>query len=172
MKYIVYSLLLIIMFSCNKNEGSSETLHIKIKSFKKITLPDSKMPARKQLKIVTYINGDCYACVKELAEWKGFFINDSSRVQFLFFFSSLDTAHFFSYVKEHFDFGYPLFYDKESEYLTKNNIKKYDKMFQTFLLDKNDSVVLVGNPFLNKRLMNLYRQEIDRRTQKPDVINK
>ena len=163
MKYIAYSLL-IVLFSCHRKEGSNKALSGKIGSFKKIILPGPNIVAHKQLKIVTYINGDCYGCVKELEKWQGFYINDSSRAQFLFYFSSMDTAHFFSYIKKHFDVGFQLIYDKEEEYLTKNNIEKYDKMFQTFLLDRDNKVILIGNPLYNKKLAELYRREISKRT--------
>ncbi len=165
MKSFVFVLLLSLL-SCNNEIKNKETLNGKIERFKKIILPKNKLLNRKQLKIVTYINGDCYACVKELEEWKEWLVRDSINIQFLFIYESTDTAHFNSYIKKYFNIEYPLVYDNESEYLSKNNINKYDKMFQTFLLDKNDSVILVGNPFLNKKLAELYRKEIEKRAKR------
>lgn len=51
-------------------------------------------------------------------------------------------------------------YDKEDQYLKKNSLEKYTDMFRTFLLDKNDRVVLVGDPLRSTKLQKLYTEKI------------
>lgn len=51
-------------------------------------------------------------------------------------------------------------YDKEDLYLKKNSLEKYTDMFRTFLLDKNDRVVLVGDPLRNAEIQKLYNEKI------------
>lgn len=53
-----------------------------------------------------------------------------------------------------------LIYDKEDQYLKKNSLEKYTDMFRTFLLDKNNRVVLVGDPLRSTKLQKLYTEKI------------
>lgn len=50
--------------------------------------------------------------------------------------------------------------DKEDVFLQKNSLEKYSDMYRTFLLDKNDKIVLVGNPLRNIDLQDLYSDMI------------
>ena len=56
-------------------------------------------------------------------------------------------------------FEYPLFLDKNRQMQQINNFPK-EPMFQTFLLDKNNRVLLIGNPIGNTKLWNLYKDII------------
>lgn len=51
-------------------------------------------------------------------------------------------------------------YDKEEQYLKKNALEKYTDMFRAFLLDKNNRVVLVGDPLRSTDLQKLYTEKI------------
>lgn len=51
-------------------------------------------------------------------------------------------------------------YDKEDQYLKKNSLEKYADMFRVFLLDKDNRVVLVGDPLLSTNLQKLYTEKI------------
>ena len=51
-------------------------------------------------------------------------------------------------------------YDKEDQYLKKNSLEKYTDMFRAFLLDKNNRVVLVGDPLRSTDIQKLYTEKI------------
>lgn len=51
-------------------------------------------------------------------------------------------------------------YDEEDQYLKKNSLEKYTDMFRAFLLDKNNRVVLVGDPLRSTELQKLYTEKI------------
>ncbi len=53
-----------------------------------------------------------------------------------------------------------IFYDKNNEYLKKNSLEAYTDMFQAFLLDKYNRVVLVGDPLRSTDLQKLYTEKI------------
>ncbi|MFW6096397.1 MAG: hypothetical protein ACOC8S_08165 [Bacteroidota bacterium] len=58
---------------------------------------------------------------------------------------------------------FPLLLDKENKYMETNELPFGEKKYQSFLLDANNKVVLVGNPIYNDELMELYRVEINKR---------
>ena len=59
--------------------------------------------------------------------------------------------------QQHFD--YPIFIDKKRKMQRINNFPK-EPIYQTFLLDKNNRVLLIGNPIGNIKLWKLYKDII------------
>jgi hypothetical protein len=53
-----------------------------------------------------------------------------------------------------------MLFDVEDRPKKINSLSK-DKNFQTFLLDSNNRVILVGNPMNNKNIFDLYLREIE-----------
>ena len=51
-------------------------------------------------------------------------------------------------------------YDREDQYLKKNSLEKYTDMLSSFLLDKNNRVVLVGDPLRSTDIQKLYTEKI------------
>ena len=118
-----------------------------------------------KLKVTTFIWGECQSCVEDLKKWEHFFeFVHSKRDVEMFFYLNIQEISFF--IKNYYDnnfFKYPLIIDKKLNYLTKNDLPFKNKVYQTFLLDSNNKVILVGNPIYNKKLMKLYKQEINKR---------
>lgn len=52
--------------------------------------------------------------------------------------------------------------DPTEYYSSKNRIGDYTSFFQTFLLDSNDRIMLVGDPLRNNRIKELYNKTIKR----------
>ena len=75
---------------------------------------------------------------------------------------NLDEFREYRYPKE--IHNYPLILDFTNQYLKENDLTKWSR-YKTFLLDKNNKVLLVGNPTYNKKLMKLYKQEINKRLE-------
>jgi hypothetical protein len=59
--------------------------------------------------------------------------------------------------------SYPLFIDTTNAFLKDNNLERSDKILNTFLVNQKNEVILVGNPMYNKKLMKLYKDEINNR---------
>lgn len=55
---------------------------------------------------------------------------------------------------------YPVFIDSEALFLKRNPGIPSGEIFHTFLLDRQNRVVLVGNPVGNEQLWELYKKEI------------
>ena len=118
-----------------------------------------------KLKIATLISGDCGSCVKDLKRWDKFFqfIGSKKEAEILFYLETSKLSYFKTRLYESTIHKYPLIIDKNFKFSDTNKLPPKDKRFQTFLLDSNNRVILVGNPVYNDKLMKLYKKEIKKR---------
>ena len=110
-------------------------------------------------KVVTYIDSvGCTSCKLQLPRWKKLVAEVDSltdgRVPFLFYFHPKDMKEL-RYLTRRDDFTYPVCFDEKDE-LNRLNRFPSDMTFQTFLLDKDNKVVAMGNPVLNPKVKELY----------------
>ncbi|MBA0884901.1 hypothetical protein [Flavobacterium undicola] len=116
-------------------------------------------PLSKKVKIITLVNGDCGPCVEELQEWKLFMKGiDTAYVGFVFLVNTSDIRNFKKNDSLIIKLKYPYYYDKLNKISKKNNFSQ-NKLHQTFLLDSNENVVLIGKPNTGK-MYELYRSQI------------
>ena len=114
---------------------------------------------RNKCKVVTYIDSvGCTSCKLRLTAWKEFIhIVDSLRpdsVQFLFFFHPHKGINIHQILRMD-GFIYPICIDERDSF---NKLNKFppDLNFQTFLLDKSNKVMAIGNPVHNPKVRDLY----------------
>ena len=110
-------------------------------------------------KVITYIDSvGCTSCKLQLSRWKKLVEEVDSitngRVPFLFYFHPKDMKEL-RYLTRRDDFEYPVCFDEKDE-LNRLNRFPSDMTFQTFLLDKDNKVVAMGNPVLNPKIKDLY----------------
>ena len=110
-------------------------------------------------KVVTYVDSmGCTSCKLQLPRWKKLVAEVDSltdgRVPFLFYFHPKDIKEL-RYLTRRDDFEYPVCFDEKDE-LNRLNCFPSDMTFQTFLLDKDNKVVAMGNPVLNPKIKELY----------------
>ena len=110
-------------------------------------------------KVVTYIDSvGCTSCKLQLSRWKKLVEEVDSltngRVPFLFYFHPKDRKEL-RYLTRRDDFTYPVCFDERDE-LNRLNQFPTDMTFQTFLLDKDNKVVAMGNPVHNPKVKELY----------------
>ena len=110
-------------------------------------------------KILLYVNSvGCTACKLQLQQWKGL-MEEFSRlskkeVSFVFYISPKDKTEL-ELLLESEEFVYPVCMDEEDEF---NNLNCFpeNEDFHTLLLDKENKVVLIGNPIHNMKIKELY----------------
>ena len=116
-------------------------------------------------KILLYVDSNgCTSCRLNLAGWKKI-INESDTVfsntpEFIFFFQpkKRDERELQQIFKSK-GFRHQIFIDKENE-IDKLNRFPSKPQYQCFLLDKNNKVVIVGDPSLNKGIWDLFKRII------------
>ena len=113
--------------------------------------------------IINYIDTTgCTSCKLQLPKWKEFIrLVDSvtnKTVPILFFFQPKDNDELRYYLQRD-SFSFPVCIDTQHRFNSLNHFPS-EMMFQTFLLDKDNKVVVIGNPIHNLAVRDLYLKEI------------
>ncbi len=167
---------LLTLYSCRKDERV-QTIEQVVKEWtgKTVLFPEDvscKMMGRdtvvpelfqRPYKILLYVDSmGCTSCKLRMPEWKKIIREADSiapgQIGFLFYFNPKSSKELeFLLKRDHFD--YPVFIDNENHIGKKNHFPN-DISFQSFLLDKNNRVLAIGNPSMNPRVWELYKQQI------------
>ncbi len=157
-------IILLVMFcsilACQENNLKRSVRRIKRKNILIPKNPSKLGNVKKELKVVSYIDGNCPVCIDDLKLWADWIKKDSSNTHFYLFFHTIDTSCFDYFKKTYYELDYPLICDIEDSFRKKNSLNDYDKRLLTFLCDSNNNVILVGNPLHNDMLMKLYKREL------------
>ena len=129
-------------------------------------------PTENNYKILTYADSTgCISCKLQLDRWKMLIgEEDFQDVRFLFFFSPEKKRDIISTLKSN-AFTYPVCIDEHKEL---NQLNHFPTEFggQTFLLNKDNCILAMGNPIHNPKVKDLYLKIIqgkgtDAETSKP-----
>ena len=115
-------------------------------------------------KVLVYVDSiGCTSCKLQLPKWKEFiaYVDSVSdrQIPFLFFFQSKDNKEL-RYILRRDNFRLPVCVDSQDEFGKLNRFPS-EQMFQTFLLDKDNRVKVIGNPIHNLSVKELYLKEIE-----------
>lgn len=170
----LYFLLFISFYSCQNLKDKEFRNVIMEWSNKKIFLPDSlyminnheivgtKIQKGKYT-ILSYIDSTgCTPCKLHLSKWKDFISEmqqvsmDSVFVMLIVNDGSFETV---DYISTWDKFSHSIYVDVNDSL---NNLNHFpmDERFQTFLLDKNNKVLAIGNPIHNPKVKELYMKII------------
>lgn len=130
-----------------------------------------------QFKIVNYVDSTgCTGCKLQLPHWMSL-INEVSglkgnNVSFWFYFHpKTNQIKELKYILKNNSFIYPICIDEKDEFNKFNKLlNKLD--FQTFLLDKDNRIIAIGNPIHNPKIKELYMNIILRNDITKNVENK
>lgn len=173
MKNVLLLLALFFLFSCKKDNTKELSEQINQWMGKKIEYPDDMLfmklakdtvafPfANSDHKVLVYVDSTgCTSCKLQLRKWKDFMVQaDSLRnktISYLFIFQTKDQKEL-QYLLKRDDFNYPVVIDIDNSFNKRNNLPE-NSIFHTLLLDKDNKVVLIGNPIHNPSVKDLYIQ--------------
>ncbi len=109
-------------------------------------------------KIVTYIDSaECFSCKLNLRDWMGMKQQVDSvdkKVAFLFFLQTRRTEDL-DYKMKWDAFNLPIVFDVQNLFCQLNHFPEDEKL-RTFLLDKDNKVLAIGNPIHNPKVKELY----------------
>ena len=112
-----------------------------------------------EYKVVSYFDSlGCISCKLQLDQWNDFIQTMDSttqgKVAFALFFHPKDLNELRRITRK-FQFNYPVCFDEKDEFNTLNGFSR-NPYFQTFLLNKENKVVAMGNPILAPSVKDLY----------------
>ena len=173
-----YSLILLVLcnvllFSCKDTDKQVLNHLVKTWLGKKIVFPEDckilllgdtiKHPLNTTYNIVSYIDSaDCLSCRLQLLEWLDFLQKADSispqQVSFCFFIHDKNIKHI-KILLEADNFNYPVYIDSTDTFNKLNQFPNQEG-FQTFLLNKESEIVLIGNPNNSQKIRELYLKTI------------
>lgn len=171
-------LLTIFLSACQDKQKEIITLLVKEWQGKQILFPENMVFTKfasdttnfviptSDYKVLVFVDSiGCTSCKLQLSRWKEFIRYTDSisqkNIPFLFFFQFDDQWEIHSLlIRENFD--KPICLDRSDSLNQLNHFPK-DIRFQVFLLDKNNKVVVIGNPVHNPNVKELYLEEISRK---------
>ena len=114
-------------------------------------------------KVVVFVDSvGCVSCKLQLPRWKEFMHEVDSlsdgAVPFVFFFQSKDLREL-RYILKCDGFSHPVCIDTDDEFNRLNHFPG-EMMFQTFLVDSENRVKVIGNPIHNLSVKDLYLKEL------------
>ena len=171
MRCLVCLLCFSLFVSCSKKNNDGLTELVAEWYGKEITFPvDVKYTnviegkcvnfvGNSEYKILVYVNGDnCLFCKLKMDLWKDFmaYIQEKYHgfIPFLLYINYPNYSEI-EYILKSSKFDYPICYDRYDE-LNKLNKFPLDDHLRTFLLDRDNKVLAIGNPTMNKSIRNLF----------------
>lgn len=110
-------------------------------------------------KILTYVDSvGCMSCKLQLMNWSKLIAEVDSMTDSsipVVFYINAPSKKELNYITRRDGFMHPVCYDEQDE-INKLNHFPQDMTFQTFLLDADNKVVVIGNPVHNYRVKELY----------------
>ena len=175
MKFTTFIFLLLVTTSCQNSGRKQIEQLVEEWTNREILLPEKPVftrlatdtvsytipPARH--KIIVFVDSvGCISCKLQLPKWKNL-INEvdslsDTAIPFLFFFQTKDVSEL-KYVFKRDDFSLPVCIDTEDKFYKLNRFPD-NMMFQTFLVDADNRVKVIGNPIHNLSVKELYLNEI------------
>lgn len=174
MKYIIFVILALVIFSCRNSQRESILTTLQEWEHKEIRFPSHSIftiqgrdtvdfQLQEKFKIITYIDSlGCLSCKLHLSEWRNLIHTMDSiypnKVQFLFYFSPKKRTEIYQTLLAD-RFKYPVCIDDQDS-INKLNHFPSNMALQTFLLDKRNNVLAIGNPIYNPKIKNLFLEII------------
>lgn len=120
-------------------------------------------PQESKLKVLVYVDSiGCTSCKLQLSKWNKLISQVDSLTEnampFIFVFQPQSKKEL-KFILERDNFDYPICMDSEDKFYGLNHFPN-DITFQTFLLDENNCVKVIGNPIHNLSVQELYLREI------------
>lgn len=169
-KTYILIIVILILFSCKNSQRDSAISILEEWEQREILFPSASVfsiqgkdtvncASQGEYKILSYIDSiGCTSCKLRLHDWKKlikeFDLLYPNTVQYLFYFSSkkkMDICRILLANK----FKYPICIDEQDSINILNRFPT-NTAFQTFLLDKNNKIIAIGNPVYNQKIKELY----------------
>ena len=185
MKYLLIPISIILLSSCTKHPRKKQIGQL---FSTEIILPDTSSLFNKALdsinlnipaKMVVYFDAEtCASCaLSRIWEWDEVsHITQASNGKYQTLFIFTPKQKDLSTVKRVFQGMHMenklVYIDDRQDFITNNPTIPEDAMFHTFLLDRKNKIVLVGNPVHNEKLWELYKNTIDQLIKNEGVLNR
>jgi hypothetical protein len=174
-KWLLLSAFLAVCVSCRESRHNQMERLVQEWNGKEIRFPSHPVFTRfvtdtvpyripkNDYKVVVFVDSvGCISCKLQLPKWKEFMHEVDSlcegKVSFVFFFQSANVKEL-RYILRRDGFSLPVCIDADDSFNSLNHFPG-EMMFQTFLVDSENRVKVIGNPIHNLSVKDLYLKEL------------
>ena len=174
-KWLLLSAFLAVCVSCRESRHNQMERLVQEWNGKEIRFPSHPVFTRfvtdtvpyripkTDYKVVVFVDSvGCISCKLQLPKWKEFMHEVDSlcegKVSFVFFFQSANVKEL-RYILRRDGFSLPVCIDADDSFNSLNHFPG-EMMFQTFLVDSENRVKVIGNPIHNLSVKELYLKEL------------
>ncbi|WP_417941939.1 hypothetical protein [Flavobacterium sp. RS13.1] len=184
-KILMYFYIISLFISCKREQIKNEKVElleniVKVNLGRKLVIPkdlqlytpfsqnstDSAKIANSSLKLYSYVNTSCSTCLDEIKEWNSFALKlKKYKTPIILVCKTRDNFELLKYLcetKKIKTFDYPFFLDIKEHYINKNPFMNASSDFETVLTDRNNSILLIGNPLHSEIIKQLYLSKIQK----------
>ncbi len=187
MKKIYFILIIYSTFtitSCIKKDTTQNELQKQIESIvlqmtgKRLYYPDSltfyrdnnliksdSLLSTKDKKIITVISGNCSKCVIAIRDWIPYYQNmkiNGYGDNLIILVENVTPKYFWEFYADSIPSDLIFIFDNKCVFSEQNKLPK-NKSLNTFLVDQNNKIQLIGNPVYDKELGALYLRELQKK---------
>lgn len=113
-----------------------------------------------KFKIYSHINVSCPTCIRDIQMWNDITLNFRKfKTSLILICESDDNFELFKYMHKAGEIksvSYPFFFDVKREFFKQNQFMKESPQFETVLTDRDNNILLLGNPIRSKKIENIY----------------
>lgn len=130
---------------------------------------DSLNISLSKFKIYSHINASCPTCIQDIILWDSINTDfNKYKVPIILICDSKDNFELIKYLHETGkikSFSYPLFFDMKCDFVNQNRFMKESPEFETVLADRENIILLIGNPIHSRGIKDIYLNEIQKRIE-------
>jgi len=181
MKKIIFLTFALFFASCsfyqpNTDKNLSDTLLAKTINFPKELLQlkghqfqdiDSFLQyINGKYKIVSIVDGTCPACIKGQlnnidSTFNKFNLHDKVQLVYILNVSSSDSAYFMRNFQSYIKATGAVLWDNNFNFERENKLFTPDQSLPTFMVDKDNRIIIYGNPLMDPKLLAAYKEKIE-----------
>ena len=181
-KRCVFAFLVFFLFSCSekseknilkslieKNIGVELSIPKKLKMYRPFSNYNVDSLSASNLKIYSLVDASCATCVDNIIKWNNIIDYNEYHVSVVLICTSTDNFELIKHLCETQQiktFPFPFFFDYKNDFLKQNPFMKEHKHMETILTDRNNKIILFGNPIYSKKIKELYIKEVKKRMKK------
>lgn len=158
------------VFSCTTNEEKIQSLSLnymkqfpllkdtEIRHFTEIEKIKgiNEINSKNGYKVIKLITTECAACFLEMEDWTSFITSKKLNSELEIYFIAVGKRNdYFDHVMKNYNYPFTIYIDEKNSFVDLNNLNFYSR--ETFLLNSENKVSLIGSPVANELVYDLYQ---------------
>lgn len=145
----------------NNSEIIGRQIHWEPKMFRAANPKFGKATDIDGAKVLMVVGAECSPCIDKFIQWNDFLAEKKLKpIDVVFIATGKNNGYFDLHVNQKNNFRFHILLDEDNLFVPANQLYVYQNM--TFLLDRHNRVILVGDPTHDQTILDYYNEEIEK----------